>query len=80
MTMGDRPKRSLAKAITWRALATLATIVIVYAFTRELVASLGVGLVEVVAKMALYYAHERAWGRIGWGRASAGLAPVSSAE
>ena len=68
--MGDQRQRSVAKAITWRGLATLRTIVIVYAFTRELAASLGIGLVEVVAKMALYYGHERAWGRIGWGRAS----------
>jgi len=26
------------------------------------------GAVEVAVKMLLYYAHERLWGQVGWGR------------
>ena len=64
----DQPKRSILKSLTWRALATLTTFVIVYAYTDELALSLGVGAVEVVTKMSLYYLHERLWLRVRWGR------------
>ena len=65
----DRHKRSILKSLTWRALATLTTMAIVYAYTDELALSLGVGAIEVVTKMSLYYAHERLWARVRWGRA-----------
>ena len=68
----DQPKRSILKSITWRALATLTTFVIVYAYTDELALSLGVGAVEVVTKMSLYYLHERLWLRVRWGRTPPG--------
>ncbi len=68
----DQPKRSILKSLTWRALATLTTFVIVYAYTDELALSLGVGAVEVVTKMSLYYLHERLWLRVRWGRTSPG--------
>jgi hypothetical protein len=29
---------------------------------------LGVGLVEVIAKIIFYYLHERVWNRISWGK------------
>jgi len=41
---------------------------IVFAFTREIVLSVGVGAVEVVIKLILYYLHERVWGSLGFGR------------
>lgn len=63
----EQRKRSLAKTLTWRALATLTTMGLVYGFTQEVVVSLGVGIVEVVAKLMLYYVHERVWSRFGWG-------------
>ena len=67
--MDDQHKRSIVKALTWRTLASLTTMIIVYAFTDQIALSLGVGVVEVFSKMALYYAHERFWTRIRWGRA-----------
>ena len=66
--MREFHKRSIVKATTWRVLATVSTMAIVYAFTREMALSLGVGVVEVVLKMLLYYFHERLWHQIGWGR------------
>ena len=74
----DQPKRSIAKSLTWRALATLTTFVIVYAYTDELALSLGVGAVEVVTKMSLYYLHERFWMRIRWGRSVSGATNISA--
>ena len=66
--MLDQHRRSILKTISWRILATLATMSIVFIFTRQWVLSLGVGVVEVAVKMTLYYFHERAWGRVKWGR------------
>ena len=66
--MREFHKRSVVKAICWRFLATVSTMLIVYAFTGMPALSLGVGAVEVVVKIFLYYGHERLWNRIGWGK------------
>lgn len=65
--MTEGPKRSLAKTLTWRALATSTTITIVYLMTGQLALSITAGGIEVVAKMILYFLHERAWNKITWG-------------
>jgi len=67
-TYKDAHHRSILKALSWRVLATFATMLIVFAFTREIVLSVGVGAVEVVIKLILYYLHERVWGSLGFGR------------
>ena len=65
--MEEQRIRTIAKTISWRVIATLVTMLIVYLYTREMVLSIGVGVVEVFAKMALYYAHERLWSKSRWG-------------
>lgn len=57
----DGPRRSLAKATTWRVIATSTTMIIVAFFTGKLLLATGVGIVESISKMLLYYFHERAW-------------------
>ena len=64
--------RSVVKALSWRVIATLATILIVFAFTRKLILSLGVGAVEIAVKLILYYFHERIWVSISFGRRKQG--------
>ena len=54
-------KRSLYKTLSWRIVATSATVVIVYAFTGKASISIGVGIGDVVVKTVLYYLHERFW-------------------
>lgn len=66
----ESSKRSFAKAIIWRIIATLTTIIIVFVFTGKLVLSIGVGFIEVISKLIFYYFHERMWGLIDWGRIS----------
>lgn len=63
----DRRIRSLTKACSWRVMATLTTVFLVFAFTGEVTTSLGIGALEVVAKLVLFYGHERTWQRIKWG-------------
>ena len=52
--------RSVLKALSWRVLATLTTIAIAYFIVGDVKTALQIGAVEVVAKMAIYYLHERA--------------------
>jgi adenylylsulfate kinase len=60
--------RSIAKALSWRVLGTIATSAIVFLFTRRLVLSLAVGGIEFVSKIGLFWLHERAWDRLRFGK------------
>ena len=68
MTIVESHKRSIAKAMSWRIFASLVTVIVVYSFTRELILSAGIGLVDTAIKIIGYYSHERLWGRIRFGR------------
>jgi adenylylsulfate kinase len=63
--------RSIAKAVSWRVLGTLATSAIVFLFTRRWALSLFVGGLEFVSKIGLFWLHERAWDRLHYGRSQA---------
>jgi adenylylsulfate kinase len=60
--------RSIAKALSWRVLGTLATAGLVFIFTRRLVLSLAVGGLEFVSKIGLFWFHERVWDRLRFGK------------
>jgi uncharacterized membrane protein len=64
----DHPKRTLLKTITWRIIALVTTIVIVYLYSGDFKKSCAVGLIANALKMLFYYGHERAWNRIHFGR------------
>ena len=64
----EKIKRTLAKTISWRALGTIATIVISYAITGTLALAFSIGVIELVSKLLLYFFHERAWNKIKWGK------------
>jgi uncharacterized membrane protein len=57
-------KVSVLKAITWRVLGTIDTIVISSLLTGNIKIGFGIGGIEVLSKMVLYYFHERAWMRL----------------
>jgi len=61
-------RRSLAKAVSWRVVATLTTMALVFIFTGEIGIMLGVGALDVISKLIFYFVHERAWDLINWGR------------
>ena len=60
--------RSVAKAVSWRIMGTVATSLLVFVFTRQLTLSLAVGALEFVSKIGLFWLHERAWDRTRFGR------------
>lgn len=64
----DTNKRSIVKGISWRVVATSTTITIVYVFFGRLDLAIVAGLLETVLKVGLYWAHERLWFKIKWGR------------
>ena len=65
---GETKRRSVVKAITWRTLGTLDTIVISYFLTGEIKTAISIGGIEVFTKMFLYFFHERIWNMIKWGK------------
>ena len=64
----ETKSRSIVKTISWRVLATLTTIVLVYIFIGDTTIALSVGGIEVILKMIIYFFHERAWDKIKFGR------------
>lgn len=66
--MQETHKRSVVKGISWRLAATFMTMVISYLITRRIDLALEIGVIEFIAKVFLYYLHERAWLKLRWGR------------
>jgi len=54
-------KRHLAKAVTWRIIASVTTAAIAFAFGLPAKAVGFVFVADLVIKFGLYYAHERVW-------------------
>ena len=63
---GDSRSKSLVKAISWRIVGTLDTILISWILTGTLTLALSIGSIELFTKFFLYYAHERLWNIIKW--------------
>ena len=61
MRYADSHKKSIVKAISWRALASMLIFGSVYYFTGEAVVSFNVTMIDIILKIMLYYFHERAW-------------------
>ena len=74
---GEAHTRTIVKAISWRVIATLTTMIIVFLFTRRIILTLGVGLAEVTAKITFYYLHERIWEKISWGKSKHPLSKLA---
>jgi uncharacterized membrane protein len=60
-------RRHLAKAVTYRVFGSVGTAAIAFVATGDLRIGASIGVMDSVAKVALYYFHERAWYRIRWG-------------
>ncbi len=59
--LNESRRRSLAKALSWRVVATLTTGVIAFFITGQLEVAALIGGIEFVVKFVIYYLHERAW-------------------
>ena len=64
----DTNLRSVVKGISWRIVAAVITMIIVFMFFGRLDLAIATGLIETVFKLSLYWMHERMWVKIRWGR------------
>ncbi|WP_299012042.1 DUF2061 domain-containing protein [uncultured Polaribacter sp.] len=64
----EKPLRSVLKALSWRVIGTLDTLVVSYLLTGELVLATSIASVDFLTKLLLYFFHERIWNKIKWGK------------
>ena len=60
-------KRHFAKTITWRIVGTVDTMILGWIVSGNPMVGLKIGGLEVITKMGLYFAHERAWYKFDFG-------------
>lgn len=66
--MKDTNKRSIVKTLSWRLTGSAATFGITYLISGNIQIAGSVAVVQIVANTLLYYAHERIWNKINWGK------------
>ena len=64
----DLQKRTIAKTMTWRIIASLTTFIIAWILTGDLLIGVSIGSIEAIVKVLLYYLHERIWNNISWAK------------
>ena len=64
----DLKKRTIVKTLTWRVTASLTTFVIAWVLTGDLLIGATIGSIEAIAKIFLYYFHERIWNNVSWAK------------
>lgn len=63
----EQHRRSLAKAASYRLVATSLVFAIAFLYTGNVGNAAKIGVSAAVAKTALYYLWERLWSHIAWG-------------
>jgi adenylylsulfate kinase len=66
--MKEAHYRSVVKGITWRIIASVTTMALVFIFTGDLLLMAEIGAIEITANIMFYYFHERIWGAVKWGK------------
>ena len=54
--------------MTWHVIASLTTFLIAWILTGDLLIGVSIGSIEALAKILLYYYHERIWNNINWAK------------
>lgn len=60
----DSRRKSLTKAVSWRIVGTVDTIILSWIITGTLKVAVSIGTLELLTKTILYYFHERLWANI----------------
>ena len=61
--------RSLVKSLSWRVVAVIITTTVAWVITGEKVFAVAIGVADTFIKLFAYFAHERIWNRIQFGKA-----------
>ena len=64
-------KRSIAKALSWRSVAVVVTASVAWSLTGNSSLAIEIGILDTLIKLGAYYAHERAWLRVQFGKPAA---------
>lgn len=67
-SVGEKPIRSVAKALSWRVIGTLDTLVVSYFLTGKISVAASIASIDFLTKMVLYFFHERIWNAVKWGK------------
>ncbi len=64
----EKPLRSIVKALSWRVVGTLDTLIVSYFLTGKIALAASIASVDFLTKLVLYFFHERIWNKIKWGK------------
>lgn len=64
----EKAFRSIVKAISWRMVGTLDTLIVSFFITQKISLATTIASVDFVTKIILYFFHERIWNTIKWGK------------
>ncbi len=65
---GEKPIRSVAKALSWRVVGTLDTLLVSFILAKDIKIAASIASVDFITKLILYFFHERVWNAIKWGK------------
>ncbi len=60
--------RTIAKALSWRFIATLVTFSVAWLITGKLAFAVEIGIIDTLIKLGAYYFHERLWIHVKFGK------------
>jgi uncharacterized membrane protein len=60
-------RRSIAKSVTWRVMASVDTFLVSFLVTGRVMVAGSIAGAEILTKLALYYVHERVWAIVPYG-------------
>ena len=63
----EQKRRTTAKTISWRTIASTDTVLLAWFFTGNFRTALSIGGLEIFSKLILYYLHERIWSALPFG-------------
>jgi hypothetical protein len=64
----DGQPRTISKSITWRILITINNFMIPFIVTGSWKAAAAFLTIATIINVVLYYAHERVWNKVNWGK------------
>ena len=76
--MIESHKRSLVKSVTWRLFGLVFTFLTGWLITGSIKAGVTLGLADFFVKIGTFYAHERFWQKVRWGRLETDVADAGS--
>jgi adenylylsulfate kinase len=66
--MASIPMRSFIKGVCWETISFIITLIAVYMIYGNFVLSLQFSLILSAVKIFIFFAHERLWKKIRWGK------------